>query len=186
MTARMFMPSPSRFNPKVLVLWKTLSLLTVLLGVWAFVIEPDQVTVQHIPIEVSQWHGEHHDLRIAVLSDLHIGAPHLDVEKLHAVVARTNSETPDIIVLLGDFVISGVLGGSSVEPERIAQELKNLRAPLGVIAVLGNHDWWYDGERVRNALQKARIRVLENEAIRVYRGPILLGCWFGRLMDQDS
>jgi predicted MPP superfamily phosphohydrolase len=36
--------------------------------------------------------------------------------------------------------------------------------------VLGNHDWWYDGKRVRRALESARITVLENEAARIDRG----------------
>jgi hypothetical protein len=44
---------------------------------------------------------------------------------------------------------------------------------LGVFAVLGNHDWWYDGDRVGKALTDAGIQVLENRAIHV--GHIWLG-----------
>src|SRR5919199_1094368 len=40
-----------------------------------------------------------------------------------------------------------------------------LRAPLGVVAVLGNHDWRHDGPRVRAALRNAGIPVLENDAM---------------------
>jgi predicted MPP superfamily phosphohydrolase len=56
-----------------------------------------------------------------------------------------------------------------MEPETIAGELKALHARYGVYAVLGNHDWWYDGERVRRALQAAGIHVLENEVARVQK-----------------
>ena len=69
--------------------------------------------------------------------------------------------------MLGDFVIQDVVGGEFVEPETIAAHLKDLRAPLGVYAVLGNHDWWLDGERVRRALESTGVRVLENDAARI-------------------
>jgi predicted MPP superfamily phosphohydrolase len=46
-----------------------------------------------------------------------------------------------------------------------AAELKRLRAPLGVWAILGNHDWWYDVEGVRKALGEVNIPVLENQAV---------------------
>jgi hypothetical protein len=57
-----------------------------------------------------------------------------------------------------------VIGGRFVEPERTAAALRGLAAPLGVFAVLGNHDWWYDGDQVSRALTEAGIRVLEDTA----------------------
>jgi hypothetical protein len=72
-------------------------------------------------------------------------------------------------VLLGDFVIHGVLGGSFVEPEAAIRAMAGIRAPLGVVAVLGNHDWWFDGDRVRKALEEGGIAVLENETARLER-----------------
>jgi predicted MPP superfamily phosphohydrolase len=147
-----------------------------LVAVWAFGIEPGMLVVRHPRIELPGWKSE---LRIAVLSDLHIGSPHVGLDKLRTIVEKTNAENPALVVLLGDFVTGGpnrrggVRGGGFVEPEHIAQELKALRAPLGVYAVLGNHDWWYDGERVGKALTDAGIPVLENRAVHV--GPIWLG-----------
>ncbi len=52
-------------------------------------------------------------------------------------------------------------------PERIAQGLGRLRAPLGVFAVFGNHDWWLDEQRVRRSLETAGITVVEDGAVRV-------------------
>jgi uncharacterized protein len=146
-----------------------------LVAVWAFGIEPGMLVVRHPRIELPGWPSE---LRIAVLSDLHVGSPHVGLDKLRIVVEKTNAENPALVVLLGDFVIGGpngrgIRGGGFVEPEPIAEELKKLRAPLGVYAVLGNHDWWYDGEHVGRALTGAGIPVLENRAVRV--GPIWLG-----------
>lgn len=144
-----------------------------LMAVWAFGIEPGMLVVRHLRMELPGWKS---GLRIAVLSDLHIGSPHVGLDKLRTIVEKTNAERPDLVVLLGDFVTGGPNGrraGGFVEPERIAAELKNLHAPLGVFAVLGNHDWWYDGERVGRALTDAGIPVLENRAVHV--GPIWLG-----------
>jgi predicted MPP superfamily phosphohydrolase len=102
---------------------------------------------------------------VAVISDLHVGAPYLGLPALNHLVSVTNAEKPDLVILLGDFVTRGVLGGHFVSPEPIAAELSNLQAPLGVFAVLGNHDWWYDGLRIRRAFDAQGISVLENEAV---------------------
>jgi predicted MPP superfamily phosphohydrolase len=150
-----------------------LAVIILALVVWAFWLEPASITVRRVHLEIPSWHGEHRDLKIAVLTDLHVGSPHMGLDKLRSVVERTNDEKPDLILLLGDYVIGGrnhgggVVGGTFVQPEPIAAELKRLRAPLGVFAVLGNHDWWFDGERVNAALKNAGITVLENQAARV-------------------
>jgi predicted MPP superfamily phosphohydrolase len=104
----------------------------------------------------------------------------MSLARLRRVVERTNAEAPDVVLITGDLVIGGpkdeggerggVAGGTFVEPEPIAAELRQLRAPLGVYAVLGNHDRWFDGERVERALSGAGLRVLENRAERVERG----------------
>lgn len=58
------------------------------------------------------WRGA--PLRIAVASDLHIGSPGVGLPKLDALVAHINAARPDIVLLLGDFVIQGVAGGRFV------------------------------------------------------------------------
>jgi predicted MPP superfamily phosphohydrolase len=152
-----------------------LFVLVVALLVWAFWIEPASISVRRVSLQIPSWHAEHRDVKIAVLTDLHVGSPHMNLEHLRSIVERTNGESPDIVLMLGDFVIGGkdhqggVVGGRFVQPEPIAEELKRLRAPLGVFAILGNHDWWYDGERVGTALKGAGIVVLENQAVRVER-----------------
>lgn len=145
--------------------WRRIALGVIAFGlallVYAFAIEPGRLQVVTTPIA---WpHGE---LRIAVLADLHVGAPHIDLERLDDVVVETNATDPDIIVIVGDLVIHGVAFGEFVEPEPIAAGLGKLRARYGVYAVLGNHDWWYDGARVTKALVDAGITVLEDQAVR--------------------
>jgi predicted MPP superfamily phosphohydrolase len=104
---------------------------------------------------------------MAVVSDLHVGAPYHGLSRLRTTVDRINSTSPDLVAMLGDFVTLGVLGGRYTPPEPIAAELGRLNAPLGVYGVLGNHDRLVGGERVRRALVGAGIRVLEDTAVSV-------------------
>lgn len=71
------------------------------------------------------------------------------------------------MLLAGDFVIHEVVGGQFVSPEDTATALGRLRAPGGVFAVLGNHDWWLDAPRVRAALERAGIPVLDDAATQI-------------------
>ena len=103
-------------------------------------------------------------LRIAVLADLHIGSPFNGLARLDEIVAQTNAQQPDLILLAGDYVIQGVVGGNFIAPEEAFPKLSELRAPLGTFAVLGNHDWWLDPVRVREGLENAGIVVLEDRA----------------------
>ncbi len=109
-------------------------------------------------------------MKIVVLSDLHIGSPHNDIDNLVKVVEATNAIHPDLILLAGDFVIHEVIGGTFVEPEPVAHELKKLTAKLGVYAVLGNHDWWYSATRINKAFQHEGVPLLENTAVRIQDG----------------
>ena len=131
--------------------------------VWGFVIEPDRLVVRPVTLNLPRWPAGMGELKLIALSDLHAGAPHIDAEKLDDLIATVNARNPDVIVLLGDFVISGVPGGEYTEPAIAVGKLAGLRARHGVFAVLGNHDWMEDGPGVMLTLQNAGIRVLENE-----------------------
>ena len=134
---------------------------------WAVGIEPGRVVLRETPVSIARWPADLGPLRIAALADLHTGSPHITVAKLREIVASVNAAQPDLIVLLGDYVIHGVAGGRFVEIEQTAAALRDLKAPLGVFAVLGNHDWWYDGARCVRALEAVGIRVLEDAAAEV-------------------
>jgi uncharacterized protein len=139
------------------------------LALWAFVIEPSRLVLRETRITLPSWPANFKGLRIAVISDLHAGSPFITIEKIHHIVERTNAAQPDLILLLGDFVIQGVKGGGFMEPEVVASALKGLRARSGVFATLGNHDWWYDGPRVKKALENVGITTLENDAAKIER-----------------
>ena len=140
-----------------------LAALPVLLALWTVFIGPRRLVVHREDLALPRWPATEAPLRVALLSDLHVGSPHWGLARLDTLVERTNAEAPDIILLAGDYVIDGVWFGTKIMPEPIAEGLGRLRAPGGVIAVLGNHDGWNDGPRIRRALTARGIVVLENE-----------------------
>lgn len=137
------------------------------LALWSLFVEPGELVVTRTAIVLPRWPRELDGLRVVALSDIHAGAPHVDVAKLRAVVAAANAERPDLVVLLGDYVIQGVAGGRFIPPETTARELAALRARLGVYAVLGNHDHWLDGARVKRAFVTAGIAVIDDDVVRI-------------------
>ncbi|WP_444935775.1 metallophosphoesterase [Microbulbifer sp. JMSA004] len=155
---------------KLRITFIVLCCLGLLLAIWAFFVEPSSLRIKQDRIEIKAWPKTCNDLRIAVLADLHVGSPYKGLESLRKLVAAVNKSKPDLILLPGDFVIQGVVGGSFVSPEDAARILKALRAPMGVFAVLGNHDWWLDAERVELALSQNGIPVLEDRSQLITKG----------------
>lgn len=136
-----------------------------LLAAWGFWIETGLLVVNKVSVKVAGWPEDLRGYKIAILADIHAGAPNIDEKKLQTVVEKVNNQHPDLIILLGDYVIHGVRGGKFMSPETMMNPLKNLKAKNGVIAILGNHDWWYNGYEVWNALSEEGFYVLENDYI---------------------
>lgn len=109
-------------------------------------------------------------LRVGLLSDLH-HEPDRPVALLARAVELLNAAAPDVILLGGDYVNS-----SSRDFDRPLALLKELRAPLGVFGILGNHDYWAGGDFLAARLASAGITVLRNEA-RCVPTPGGAPCW---------
>lgn len=157
------------------------------LGVYAFLIEPRTLIVRHVTVQSAAWRGA--PLRVGLISDTHVGAPHTDVARIRRVVAQMNAEKPDLVVLLGDYV-----GGHHHVRERSRNDVTQviggieafaaLRAPLGTVAVFGNHEWWFDGFAIERAMKDAGVTMLENDAVPVAREGGAL--WVAGLSDVTS
>jgi uncharacterized protein len=101
-------------------------------------------------------------LRVALLTDLHL-SPIVDADDIARAVAMTLDERPDLIVLGGDYVTWG--HERFIGP--VGELLSPLTAPLGVIAILGNHDSDRGGEDVTAALARNRFIVLRDTRTRI-------------------
>ena len=143
-------------------------------GGYAFGYEPlYRLHIQRYALSPPRWPSGL-KLRIAALSDIHASDPFMTARRIRAIVDRTNALEADIVVLLGDYVFGHSYQFRRLPHAEWASELGRLRAPLGVHAILGNHDWW-DTPRdpaagalaVRTALEQEGIAVMENDALRL-------------------
>jgi predicted MPP superfamily phosphohydrolase len=96
----------------------------------------------------------------------------MDVGRLERLVAQVNATHPDLVLLAGDFLVGHAADGAADRAARLTLPLARLQAPLGVVAVLGNHDYWTAPDAVRSALREAGVTILENEAVQ--RGPMVV------------
>ena len=158
---------------------------------YGFGIEPVlRLRVARYDISPPQWPAAF-QLKIAVIADLHACDPWMSLERIEAIVDRTNGLNADIIVMLGDYVAGHRHVTRYIPAGEWAPVLAGLKAPLGVHAILGNHDWWEDkivqreghGLTVaRRALEAAGIPVYENDVARLTKDGRAF--WLAGLGDQ--
>ncbi|MBR4957541.1 MAG: metallophosphoesterase, partial [Lentisphaeria bacterium] len=115
-------------------------------------VRPVRLAFRDLPVQAD-------GLRIAVLSDIHAG-PTVREERVRKFVELANASKADVILLVGDY-----LDGTVEEVGRDLEPLRDLRAPLGVFAVPGNHEYYYDYPRWRQFFAEQGIRMLENRRV---------------------
>lgn len=139
-----------------------LLLLAGLSFVWGFGIWwGERIEVVHVPLPFDTGKLP---LRLAVVSDIHIGANGFGMQRWRRALSLIARENPDAILLLGDYVTShhGI--------PALGDALKDLHAPLGVYAVLGNHDHWAGDQQIAQILREHGVKVLTNRAVCLKKG----------------
>lgn len=102
-------------------------------GIWPRYIEPRLLYTRHHTVAIE---GLKAPLRILHLSDLHMRAS-MPCSFMKKLSRKCLAAKPDLILITGDFISCGKME----DPLRLKTFLKGLKAPLGVFAVLGNHDF---------------------------------------------
>lgn len=121
-------------------------------------------------------------LSITVIADLHAGGPNMGLARIREVVDVANLQRSDLVVLLGDYFATHRFITEHVSHQAWAGELARLQAPLGVYAILGNHDWWHDVGNTRRAFAEVKIPLLENDALLIEQSGARF--WLAGLGDQ--
>jgi len=150
---------------------------------YAGAIEPFGLVVTRYAPAPAAWPADR-KLSITVIADLHAGGPDMTLPHIRHVVDTAQALQSDLIVLLGDYEARYLIEIEPIAAPLWSAELARLKAPLGVWAILGNHDWWHNLAGVRTALASAQIPVLENDAV-------LLGAagrrfWLAGIGDQAA
>ena len=143
--------------------------LTALLSIWGLIqglrspaVREEVVVLRGLPVRL--------DGLVAVqVSDLHLGTL-MGRRWLDRLADLVNGQNPDLIFLTGD-----VLDGGAEEVERLKPQLALFRAPLGVWAVTGNHEFYVGLDRSVAFMESCGIVVLRDSAREVAPGLVLAG-----------
>ncbi len=141
---------------------------TFALGGYAMGVEPIlRLAVTRYHLAPAGWPPEL-KLTIAALADVHAVVPGMSVERIRQICAAANALNPDVTLLLGDYT-RGRKQGWTVSAADWSKALATLKAPLGVHAILGNHDWWEDTEvQKRGSGLPVAYRAMEDNGLSVY------------------
>jgi predicted MPP superfamily phosphohydrolase len=131
-------------------------------GMRAAAVNPFTVTIERLPATLN-------GLKIVQVTDLHIG-PMVGGKWLREVVDKVNSLKPDVIAVTGDLV-----DGSVEELAKHVAPLADLKAPLGVYFITGNHEYYSGVEEWCAHVASLGIRVLRNERVSLHDGLDLAG-----------
>lgn len=115
--------------------------------------------IKHEEIRINNLGPGLENFKIVQLSDLHIG-PILEGKWLEDVVRRVNEQSPDLVVITGDFVDGTV---NQLRREFIA--LGDLRPRFGVFAVTGNHEYYSGGNAWVRTIERFNVHFLKNQSV---------------------
>ncbi len=137
--------------------------------IWAFLIEPNRLIVNTYPIKLKNWSANLNGLKVAVIADVHGGSNFINEAKIREIVALTNAQDVDVILLLGDYISRQTFNRSALNMpiETAVENLRGLKAKYGIYAVIGNQDNQFGNEIMRKALENIGYRVLDGETATV-------------------
>jgi predicted MPP superfamily phosphohydrolase len=158
--------APRRFSPARIAFFRAVERCAARFGGRAYYrrryLTPGRLHVRHEDVDVPAGASALDGFRIAALSDFHAGS-FLTAEDLTHVLAEVRRADPHVVCLLGDYVVHSI-----EEARALVPALAQLRAPFGVFAVFGNHD--YRGRREHELvawLAPHGVRFLRNGAVRI-------------------
>lgn len=150
-----------------LKLLKTLVMDSILFGfsgsIYSTLVEPLWFDVIEIPLTLPRLPVAFSGLRVVQISDIHAGEEFMP-DHLGVVVQKVLELKPDIVAITGDFVYSSPKM-SNESLEETGSLLAQISKTVPAFAVMGNHDHWWDVDRVRAMLLNSNVHELVNDFI---------------------
>jgi predicted MPP superfamily phosphohydrolase len=136
------------------------------LSSYSFFIEKNNIELKHIHLSFPHLPSSFKGTKILHISDIHFGFFY-DSDQLQNLIVRIRSLEPDIICFTGDLIDSQFSKSQAINVSNI---LKQLVAPYGKFAILGNHNYWGNTELVKDCLTDSGFQLLMNEVTLVRKG----------------
>ncbi len=153
-------------------------------------IEPRRLVVTRYSLPVA---GLTAPVRAVVIGDPQPIRMHWSPERLRIAFAEAASQQPDIVLWLGDYAYDphwsrslGIEDWNFVPPADTVAAMATIEAPMGAYAVLGNHDWWWNGPEVKRLLGRTHITVLVDRAVRAEHPKTGAALWIAGLDDLST
>lgn len=127
--------------------------------------------IKHLDLTVHKNAGTLQKLNIVMISDIHMGTI-IGPRRLSAIVNKVNALSPDLILIVGDAVDEDL---APVIRHNLGANLENLKAPLGVYSITGNHEYIGGAEAAVAYLLKHGIKVLRDSIVLVNESFYLAG-----------
>ncbi len=138
------------------------------LSVWGF-LEPWAVRIETLRVRAPQLPPGSKPIRIVQISDLHLNAL-MSRRRLERIVARIREARPDLLVFTGDLADQ-----ASEHVGELAAMLAEVNAPLGKLAVTGNHEFYRGLASSAPMMQAAGFNVLHGQCVSVAPGLLVAG-----------
>lgn len=129
--------------------------------------------IRRASIAMPDWPQDTPAVTVMLISDVHVAGPDMPPSRLARIVAQINAAKPDLVLFAGDMVSDRRMATRLYSGKQAMAPLAKLNAPMGAVAVMGNHDHWRGLAEMRAALRDAGVEVLLNNA--ALRGPLLIG-----------
>ncbi len=130
-------------------------------SIYSILIEPLWFDVFEVPLKLPRLPGAFSGFRLAQISDLHAGEQFMP-SHLGDVVQKVLELRPDVVAITGDFVYSSPKMSEEIL-RQTGRALSQISGVVPVFAVMGNHDHWWDVERVRRMLRESNVSELMND-----------------------
>lgn len=130
--------------------------------------EANWLSVEQVTVPVPTLPAAAEGLTIALMSDFHL-YPYTQIELIQQAVAMTNELQPDVVALVGDFVLE-----TAESIFELAPVLGGINATYGIFAAMGNHDYWTNPLLVEQGLTAAGITLLKNRGVPIGGGQDLI------------
>ena len=129
--------------------------------------------IRRANVQMPDWPVGTPPLKIVLIADVHVAGPDMPPARLSRIVDQINALRPDLVLIAGDFVSDKRTATKTYNGSEALAPLSKLRARLGTVAVLGNHDHWRGESEMLDAIKRSSIRLLSNDAVAI--GPLSLG-----------